>query len=80
MQALLRDGCIRLDGAAAKPSHTLRAGQRVQVVEPEPEPALPRPEAIPLRVVFEDPQLLVIDKPAGLVVHPGAGRSSAGRW
>lgn len=46
------------------------------VAEPAPEPALPQPESIPLRIVFEDAQLLVIDKPAGLVVHPGAGRSS----
>jgi 23S rRNA pseudouridine1911/1915/1917 synthase len=76
VQALLDDGCIRLDGKGAKPSHKLRAGQRVRVTEPEPEAAVPRPEAIPLRVVFEDAQLLVIDKPAGLVVHPGAGRST----
>jgi 23S rRNA pseudouridine1911/1915/1917 synthase len=76
VQALLADGRIRLDGLAAKPSHKLRHGQRVHVTEPEPEAAVPRPEAIPLRVVYEDPQLLVIDKPAGLVVHPGAGRSS----
>lgn len=76
VQSLIDDGHIRLDGTAAKPSHKLRAGQLVRVVEPAPEPALPRPESIPLRIVFEDAQLLVIDKPAGLVVHPGAGRSS----
>jgi 23S rRNA pseudouridine1911/1915/1917 synthase len=76
VQALLRQGRILLEGAPAKPAHKLRAGQRVLVDEPAPEPALPRPEPIPLRVVFEDAQLLVIDKPAGLVVHPGAGRSS----
>jgi 23S rRNA pseudouridine1911/1915/1917 synthase len=76
VQALLEDGCIVLDGAAAKPAQKLRAGQRVRVAEPEPEEAQPRPEAIPLAVVYEDAQLLVIDKPAGLVVHPGAGRSS----
>ncbi len=53
----------------------LRAGQAFLISEPEPAPALPQPENIPLRVLHEDAWLLVLDKPAGLVVHPGAGHS-----
>ena len=76
MQSLIHDGLVTVAGAAARPSLKLRAGQTVNVSEPAPEPARPQPEDIPLRVVFEDAQLLVIDKPAGLVVHPAAGRTS----
>jgi 23S rRNA pseudouridine1911/1915/1917 synthase len=76
VQTLLLDGRIRVDGKPAKPAQRLRAGQRVSVSVPLPEPALPQPEAIPLKVLFEDAQLLVLDKPAGLVVHPGAGRGT----
>jgi 23S rRNA pseudouridine1911/1915/1917 synthase len=54
----------------------VKAGQAVEVAVPEPAPAAPAPEDIPLRVVHEDAHLIVIDKPAGLVVHPGAGTAS----
>lgn len=64
---------MRLDGQAARPSARLKPGQHVSVSVPAPEPATPRPEDIPLAVVHEDAHLLVVDKPAGLVVHPGAG-------
>jgi 23S rRNA pseudouridine1911/1915/1917 synthase len=76
IQALIELGHVRLQGAAAKPSQRLRAGQRIRVSVPEPASARPLPETLPLRVVFEDAKLLVIDKPAGMVVHPGAGRAS----
>jgi 23S rRNA pseudouridine1911/1915/1917 synthase len=73
LQSLIEDGRVQLDGAATRPSLRVRAGQAVRVEIPEAEPATPQPEAIPLTVVYEDAQLLVVDKPAGLVVHPGAG-------
>ncbi|HEX6738565.1 MAG TPA: RluA family pseudouridine synthase [Vicinamibacteria bacterium] len=76
LQELIERALVRVDGRAAKAAVRLRAGQRVSVEVPEPEPARPRPEDIPLVVVHDDAQLLVIDKPAGLVVHPGAGRAS----
>lgn len=76
LQALARLGHVTLDGVPARASQRLRAGQRARVEEPAPVPARPRAEPIPLRVVYEDAELLVIDKPAGLVVHPGAGRDS----
>jgi 23S rRNA pseudouridine1911/1915/1917 synthase len=76
IQAVIDDGGVRVDGREAKPSLRLKAGASVAVTVPEPEPALPQPEDIPLRIVHEDAHLLVVDKPAGLVVHPGAGARS----
>jgi len=73
LQALIAAGAVRLDGQGARASARLRAGQAVELRLPAPVAAEPGPEDIPLMVVYEDTQLLVIDKPAGLVVHPGAG-------
>lgn len=69
-QRLLRSGDILVDGQPASPSHKARSGERVDVSLPDTELRL---ENIPVPVVFEDEHLLVVDKPAGLVVHPGAG-------
>jgi 23S rRNA pseudouridine1911/1915/1917 synthase len=74
LQALIEEGRVRLDGAPARASARVRAGQRVHVHIPAPAAAAPRAEDIPLTVVHEDPHLLVLDKPAGMSVHPGAGR------
>jgi len=76
LQALIAAGSVALDGRPAKPSLKLKPGQLVEVAFPEPTASLPTAEDIPLAVVHEDSHLLVIDKPAGLVVHPGAGRST----
>jgi 23S rRNA pseudouridine1911/1915/1917 synthase len=74
---LIEDGLVTVDGRqAAKAGLTLEAGQRVQVTIPSPEPTSPAPEAIPLRIVYEDEDLLVIDKPPGLAVHPSPGHAS----
>ena len=76
IQALIRDGRATVNGRAAAGSRKLRSGDRVTLVIPAvAAPTVIEPEAIPLRVVYEDDDLLVIDKPAGLVVHPGAGVS-----
>jgi len=73
VQALIRDGLCRVNGRAATASRKLRSGDRVSLAVPERgKPAL-APEALPLEIVFEDPDLIVVDKPAGMVVHPGAG-------
>jgi 23S rRNA pseudouridine1911/1915/1917 synthase len=74
LQALIEDGHVLLDGRPAKASARIKAGQRLVVEVPAPVDAAPRPQDIPLAVVYEDPHLLVVDKPAGLAVHPGAGR------
>ncbi|MFT3836449.1 MAG: RluA family pseudouridine synthase [Myxococcaceae bacterium] len=73
VQALIEAGQVRVDGKAARASHRLRGAETIEVEVPAPEPIELKPEAIPLSVVFQDKHLLVLDKPAGLVVHPGAG-------
>jgi 23S rRNA pseudouridine1911/1915/1917 synthase len=72
------DGHVLLDGASCRqPARRVKAGQRVDVeLVPTSEALAFRPEPVPLSVVYEDEHLLVIDKPAGLVVHPGAGNWS----
>jgi len=73
LAAWLKKGLVTVDGAARRPRDTVAGGEAVSL-RPEPEPAVTsRPEPLPLEIVFEDEDLLVIDKPAGLVVHPGAG-------
>lgn len=76
IKALVEGGYVTVDGAPAKPALHVRRGQRIEVVVPPPPPAAVTPEAIPLDVVYEDAHLLVVNKPPGLTVHPGAGRSS----
>lgn len=69
-------GFVTIDGALPRPATRLRSGQAVRVTMPPILAAEPLPEALPLHIVHEDANLIVIDKPAGLVVHPGAGVSS----
>ncbi|HEY6867500.1 MAG TPA: RluA family pseudouridine synthase [Candidatus Eisenbacteria bacterium] len=74
VQSLVRGGHVRVNGAPARVSQRLRRGDRVTVELPPPAtPGTLEPEAIALAIVHEDDDLIVIDKPAGLVVHPGAG-------
>lgn len=75
IQRLIRDGGVQVDGVvAAKASQPVEDGQTVALQVPEDEPPpLPRPEPIPVEVLYEDDRLVVIDKAAGMVVHPGAG-------
>ncbi len=77
VQALIRDGRVMVDGQAVKAGVKLKGGERVAVdVPPPPEDRGVEAEPIPLVVIYEDDDLAVIDKPAGLVVHPGAGNES----
>ena len=73
MQRLIEQGHIRVDGKTVKPTHSPRAGEKIEVHWPEARPAEAQPEEIPLDILFEDKSLLVVNKPAGLVVHPAAG-------
>ena len=73
LQGWLKSGAVRVDGAVVAPRHRLRGGERLSVEQPPPEDSGHRAESIPLNIVHEDEALLVIDKPAGLVVHPGNG-------
>lgn len=76
IQDLIRSGHITVNGKPAKPSQSLRAGQEIQITLPPPVDVELKPEAIPLEVLFEDADLIVLNKPAGLVVHPAAGHAS----
>ena len=74
IQALLAAGCVARDGVTVTDASAgAKAGQKLVIAIPPPEAARPAPQEIPLAVVFEDEDMLVIDKPPGLVVHPGAG-------
>jgi 23S rRNA pseudouridine1911/1915/1917 synthase len=74
LQKLIEDGFVRVNGTlAVKPALHLAEGDAVMVRVPPPEPSAVEPEPIPLRIIFENADLLVIDKPAGMVVHPAAG-------
>lgn len=73
LQRLIAEGWIRVNGQAAKPSHVPKRGEQIFVQWPSARPAEARPEAIPLDVLYEDGDLLVINKSPGLVVHPAAG-------
>ena len=77
LQALIRDGRVAIGARTIRdPSYRVNAGETIAVSMPPAEPAEPQPENIPLNVVFEDDEIIVIDKPAGLVVHPAAGHGS----
>jgi len=75
-QKLINEGQVEVNGRAAKASQKLNAGDKVVANIPPPTPVSLAPEAIPLKVIYEDSDLIVIDKPAGLVVHPAAGHRS----
>lgn len=73
IQKLAREGRVLVGVRASRPAQSVRAGQVVTLAIPPPARATLTPEAIPLAVLHEDADLIVIDKPAGMVVHPGAG-------
>jgi 23S rRNA pseudouridine1911/1915/1917 synthase len=74
IQQLIRREFISLNGSSARPRDLVRAGDRIEVNEPPPEKIANQPEAIPLEILYEDEDLIVLNKAAGLVVHPGAGQ------
>jgi 23S rRNA pseudouridine1911/1915/1917 synthase len=74
VQLLIENGQVRVDGKTASAKQKVSAGQAIEIEgEPRPEPLHATPEDIPLTIVFEDKDLAVIDKPAGMMVHAGAG-------
>jgi len=76
VQALIHAGHVRVDGRARKASHRVGRGETVDGEIPPPAPATPGPEPIALTIVFEDDTVLVVDKPVGMVMHPGAGHAT----
>jgi len=76
VQRLIEAGNVLVDGHPVRSSLKLKGGEEVAVQIPAPAAAEPQPESIPLEVLYEDHDLIVINKPAGMVVHPGPGNSS----
>lgn len=76
LQALVREGQVRVGGAAiADPARRVKPGEEIELAVPAPQDATPRPQALALDILFEDEHLVVLEKPAGLVVHPAAGHA-----
>ena len=76
LQRLILDGHITVDGQTVKPSHKIKPGNRIVLIVPRAEPLDIEPEPIPLEILYEDDALLVLNKQAGLVVHPAPGHWS----
>lgn len=76
VQSMIKEGLVTVDGNQIKPGIKLRGGEVVQVTLPQLEEVQIEPEAIDLKVVYEDDDLAVVDKPAGMVVHPGVGNET----
>ena len=75
LQKLVKSGRVLVNGEMRPASYRVRAGDTVAVSVPPPQPSYLTPEALPLTILFEDRDLLVVNKPPNLVVHPGAGHS-----
>jgi 23S rRNA pseudouridine1911/1915/1917 synthase len=75
-ERLLAEGRVLVDGASRAKSHRLEGGEELAVSLPEGRPSALEPEPLDLRIAYEDEQLLVVDKPAGVVVHPSAGHAA----
>ncbi len=73
LQHLIQTGFVLLNGAVTRPRQLIRSGDKIELTEPPLEKIETRPEPIPLEILFEDDDLVVINKPAGMTVHPGAG-------
>ncbi len=76
VQRLIAEGLILVEGQLAKPSRRLEQGEKILIAFPPPVPSTLKPEAIPLETVYEDEDILVVDKPPGLAVHPAPGHES----
>jgi 23S rRNA pseudouridine1911/1915/1917 synthase len=75
-ERLLGDGAVLVNGSRRPKSHRLAGGEELELALPDPEPTTLVPEDVPLDVVYEDGHLLVVDKPAGTVVHPAPGHGT----
>lgn len=77
IQRLIREGYVTVDGETIrKTGYSLDAGSKINLLVPPPAPAEITPEDIPLSIIYEDDNLLIVNKPAGMVVHPSAGHDS----
>jgi len=76
LQRLIKQGSVLVAGRAAKANQAVKSGQEISIDVPELIDAAPAPEDLPLPIVYQDKDLIVVDKPAGMVVHPAAGHAS----
>jgi len=76
IQRLIKEGLVLVAGRETKANQPVKAGQAISVDLPEPVDAAPRPEPLSLPILYQDQDLIVVDKPAGMVVHPAAGHAS----
>ncbi len=76
LQALIKQGHVQIEGQAVRARQPVVLGQQVEITVPDAEPSVALPEAMDLKILYEDEHLLVLVKPSGLVVHPGAGHQS----
>lgn len=76
IQRLIKEGRVQVAGCGAKANQPVKAGQAITLDIPEPAGPTPKPEALPLPILYEDRDVIVVDKPAGMVVHPAAGHAS----
>jgi 23S rRNA pseudouridine1911/1915/1917 synthase len=76
IQALIKNGHVKVNNSLSKSSYRLKAGDHILVSIPPPSPQVLEPEAVEFSIVYEDSSLIVVDKPAGIVVHPGPGHST----
>src|ERR1700751_5608142 len=75
IQRLIRAGFVRVGGATTRAHQSVRSGDKIEVTEPPPEKIQTEPEAIPLMILYDDDDLIVVNKAPGMTVHPGAGQS-----
>jgi len=75
IQRLIKSGHVQVGGRIGKPNQPVRTGHAITIDLPEPVDPTPQPEALPLSIRYQDPDIIVVDKPAGMVVHPAAGHT-----
>src|SRR5438445_9134734 len=75
LQRLIEDGHVLVGGSRAKSNQPVKPGDRITIDIPEPVDSSVQPESLPIRIVYQDSDLIVVDKPAGMVVHPAAGHT-----
>jgi 23S rRNA pseudouridine1911/1915/1917 synthase len=75
IQRLIKEGQVRIAGKTVKPNQPVKTGHSITVDIPEPSEATPQPESLPLSILYQDPDVIVVDKPTGMVVHPAAGHA-----
>jgi 23S rRNA pseudouridine1911/1915/1917 synthase len=76
IQRLIKEGHVTIAGREARANQAVKTGQAIEVDVPAPVDPIPRPEPLALTIVYQDADLIVVDKPAGMVVHPAAGHDS----